>query len=30
MMARLKGKITTINYNRSKKIDKRNENKKKD
>ena len=29
-MVRLKGKIATINYNRSKKIDKRNENKKKD
>ena len=29
MMVRLKGKITTINYNRSKKIDKWNENKKK-
>ena len=29
MMVRLKGKITTINYNRSKKIDKINENKKK-
>ena len=29
MMVRLKGKITTINYNRSNKIDKINENKKK-
>ena len=29
MMVRLKGKITTINYNRSKKIDKLNENRKK-
>ena len=29
MMVRLKGKITTVNYNRSKKIDKLNKNKKK-
>ena len=29
MIVRLKGKITTINYNRSKKIDKLNENRKK-